>query len=175
MGGHGGSLVGMSEGRGHGTTFRLTMSTTEPAAATAHRPAETGEMPGHRLRILLVDDHADTCAALEKLLARRGHRVVAARDVRSAMEAARQNAFDLVITDVGLPDGTGMELMARLRAMSPVRGIAISGFGMNGDRQKSLEAGFSAHLAKPLDFERLEAAIEEAMGASESCKLESES
>jgi two-component system CheB/CheR fusion protein len=145
------------------------MSTTEPpAAVTARRPAEAGETPGRRLRILLVDDHADTCAALEKLLARRGHRVVAAHDVRSAMEAARQDAFDLVISDVGLPDGTGMELMTRLRAVGAVRGIAISGFGMNGDREKSLEAGFSAHLTKPIDFRKLEAAIEDAMAASES-------
>jgi signal transduction histidine kinase/CheY-like chemotaxis protein len=161
--GHGGSLVAMSDGRGRGTTFRLTMKTTEPESATAHRRAETGQTAAGRLRILLVDDHADTCAALERLLARRGHRIVAVHDVRSALEAAHRGTFDLVISDVGLPDGTGMELMGRLREVRPLRGIAISGFGMNGDLEKSLEAGFSAHLTKPVSFEKLEDAIEGAM------------
>ena len=165
--GHGASLVAMSEGRGRGTTFRLTMKTTESEAAPAKRSAESGARPGRVLRILLVDDHVDTCTALEKLLARRGHRVVAAHDVRSAMVVADEGAFDLLISDVGLPDGTGMELMAQLRERYALRGIAISGFGMNGDRVKSLDAGFAAHLTKPVNFERLEEAIEMAMRVRE--------
>jgi signal transduction histidine kinase/ActR/RegA family two-component response regulator len=160
---HGGSLVALSEGRGRGATFRLTIKTTEPERAPARRAAETGKTAVRALRILLVDDHVDTCAALERLLARRGHRIVAVHDVRSALEAVQQDAFDLVISDVGLPDGTGMELMSRLREVRSLRGIAISGFGMNGDLEKSLEAGFSAHLTKPVSFEKLENAIEEAM------------
>jgi CheY-like chemotaxis protein/two-component sensor histidine kinase len=160
---HGGSLVALSEGRGRGATFRLTIKTIEPERAPARRAAETGKTAVRTLRILLVDDHVDTCAALERLLARRGHRIVAVHDVRSALEAVEQDAFDLVISDVGLPDGTGMELMSRLREVRSLRGIAISGFGMNGDLEKSLEAGFSAHLTKPVSFEKLENAIEEAM------------
>jgi CheY-like chemotaxis protein len=160
---HGGSLIGLSEGRGRGTTFRLTMKTTEPKTATAHRAAETGQTAARTLRILLVDDHIDTCAALERLLARRGHRITAVYDVRSALQAVQHDAFDLVISDVGLPDGTGMELMGRLKEGRKLRGIAISGFGMNGDLEKSLEAGFSAHLTKPVSFEKLESAMEDAM------------
>src|SRR5207253_11307985 len=95
------------------------------------------------LRILLVDDHQDTCIALERLLVRRGHLVAAAHNVRSAMEAAARNSFDLLISDIALPDGTGTELMTYLRAMSPLPGIAISGFGMNGDIEKSIDAGFA--------------------------------
>jgi len=79
--------------------------------------------------------------------------------VESALEAARRDSFDLLISDAGLPDGTGAELITRLRELQPVPGVAISGFGMNGDVQKSLAAGFSTHLIKPITFEQLEEAI----------------
>jgi CheY-like chemotaxis protein len=117
------------------------------------------------LRILLVDDHRDTCTALERLLVRRGHLVAAAHNVRSAMEAAVRNQFDLLISDIALPDGTGMDLMMQLRAICGIPGIAISGFGNNGDIEKSLQAGFSEHLVKPVKLEKLQAAMERAVGA----------
>ncbi len=117
------------------------------------------------LRILLVDDHQDTCAALEKLLVRRGHLVAATHNVRSAMEAAVRNRFDLLISDIALPDGSGMELMMQLHAISKMPGIAISGFGNYGDIEKSLKAGFSEHLIKPVKLEKLEAAMERAIAA----------
>ncbi len=163
--GHGASLVAASDGRGHGATFRLTMDTTKPPTPTIRLPAEAGGTGQRALRILLVDDHVDTCVALEKLLARRGHRVVTAHDVRSAIEAAQGDSFDLLISDMGLPDGTGVELMARLGEIGAVRGIAISGFGMYGDVEKSLAAGFAAHLIKPVQFQKLEEAIGVAMNA----------
>jgi hypothetical protein len=115
------------------------------------------------LRILLVDDHHDTCAALEKLLARRGHLVAVAHNVRSAMEAAARKKFDLLISDIALPDGTGMDLMMQLRAIANVPGIAISGFGNNGDIERSLQAGFAEHLIKPIKLDKLEGAIERAV------------
>jgi CheY-like chemotaxis protein len=118
------------------------------------------------LRILLVDDHLDTCTALERLLVRRGHLVAAAHNVRSAMEAAARSSFDLLISDIALPDGTGTELMTYLHAISRVPGIAISGFGMNGDIEKSFEAGFAEHLVKPVKMENLEAAIDRVISAN---------
>jgi CheY-like chemotaxis protein len=81
------------------------------------------------------------------------------------MEAATGNSFDLLISDIALPDGTGTELMTYLRAISRIPGIAISGFGMNGDVEKSLEAGFTEHLVKPVKMENLEAAIDRVMAA----------
>jgi CheY-like chemotaxis protein len=117
------------------------------------------------LKILLVDDHEDTCAALEKLLVRRGHLVVAAHTVRSAIEAAVHNKFDLLVSDIALPDGTGIQLMTQLRAITRIPGIAISGFGNNGDIERSLEAGFSEHLVKPVKLDDLEAAIERALSS----------
>jgi CheY-like chemotaxis protein len=89
--------------------------------------------------------------------------VAATHDVRSAIKAAENNQFDLLISDVALPDGTGLELMTELRAKFNFPGIAISGFGMNDDVEKSLRAGFSEHLVKPVNLENLEAAIEHAM------------
>ena len=161
---HGGTLSAKSEGRDRGSTFTLTINTVPPTQRKA-APADAPAGEARALRILLVDDHQDTCTALERLLSRRGHLVAAMPNVRSAMEAAGRNQFDLLISDIALPDGTGMELMAYLRAMSGMRGIAISGFGMNGDIEKSLQAGFSEHLVKPVKLESLEAAIDRVTGA----------
>ena len=160
---HGGTLTAKSEGRDRGSTFVLSMHTVSPAKTAATKsPEPTAIRP---LRILLVEDHQDTCAALEKLLIRRGHLVAATHSMRSAMETAARNQFDLLISDIALPDGNGAELMTYLRAISGMRGIAISGFGMNGDIERSLEAGFAEHLIKPVKMENLEAAIERAIDA----------
>jgi signal transduction histidine kinase len=160
---HGGTLTAQSDGSNRGSTFTLTMQAlpqTEAASVASKAVTDSARQP---LKILLVDDHHDTCAALEKLLARRGHLVAVTHDVRSAMEAAVRNKFDLLISDVALPDGTGMDLMMQLRAIANVPGIAISGFGNNGDIERSLQAGFSEHLIKPIKFEKLDAAIERAI------------
>jgi signal transduction histidine kinase len=160
---HGGTLTAKSEGRDRGSTFVLSMHTVSPPKTAATKsPEPIGTRP---LRILLVEDHQDTRAALEKLLIRRGHLVAATHSMRSAMETAARNQFDLLISDIALPDGNGAELMTYLHAISGMRGIAISGFGMNGDIERSLEAGFAEHLIKPVKMENLEAAIERAIDA----------
>jgi len=160
---HGGTLTVQSEGRDRGSTFILSMQTLRPTEATVVPPKASGKAFRRGLKILLVDDHPDTCAALEKLLIRRGHLVAATHDVRSAMEAAARNKFDLLISDIALPDGSGMDLMRQVRAISSIPGIAISGFGNNGDIERSLQAGFSDHLIKPITLDDLEAAIERAI------------
>jgi len=161
---HGGTLIARSEGHDRGSTFILTMKTV-PAPPRIVKL--TSPLPESRpLRILLVDDHQDTCVALERLLVRRGHLVAAAHNVRSAMETAARNSFDLLISDIALPDGTGTELMTYLHAISRIPGIAISGFGMNGDIEKSIDAGFAEHLIKPVKMENLEAAIDRVMATA---------
>ena len=161
---HGGTLIARSEGHDRGSTFILTMKTV-PAPPRIVKL--TSPLPESRpLRILLVDDHQDTCVALERLLVRRGHLVAAAHNVRSAMETAARNSFDLLISDIALPDGTGTELMTYLHAISRIPGIAISGFGMNGDIEKSIDAGFAEHLVKPVKMENLEAAIDRVMATA---------
>ena len=99
------------------------------------------------------------------MLVGRGHLVVAAHSVRSAMEAAVRNKFDLLLSDIALPDGTGVQLMMQLRAITRIPGIAISGFGNDGDIERSLGAGFSEHLIKPIKLDDLEAAIERALSS----------
>jgi signal transduction histidine kinase len=160
---HGGTLTAQSEGRDRGSTFIFSMPTLSSAEIPTVAGRVSSEVSQHGLKILLVDDHEDTCAALEKLLVRRGHLVAATHNLRSAMEAAVRNNFDLLISDVALPDGTGLDLMMQLRAISNIPGIAISGFGNNGDIERSLQAGFSEHLIKPIKLEKLEAAIERAI------------
>ena len=160
---HGGTLTAQSDGPDRGSTFLLSMQTISPAEGLTVPLRTRDETLRQGLKILLVDDHQDTCAALEKLLVRRGYLVAATHSMRSAMETAVRNKFDLLISDVALPDGTGLELMMQLRAISNIPGIAISGFGNNGDIERSLQAGFSEHLIKPVKFDTLEAAIEQAL------------
>ena len=160
---HGGTLTAESDGIDRGSTFNLTMQALPQREAADVASKTVPDSTRQALKILLVDDHHDTCAALEKLLARRGHLVAVTHDVRSAMEAAVRNKFDLLISDIALPDGTGLDLMMHLRAMTNVPGIAISGFGNNGDIERSLKAGFSEHLIKPVKLDNLEAAIERAL------------
>ena len=160
---HGGTLTAQSDGSNRGSTFTLSMQALPQGEAASVASKAVTDSARQALKILLVDDHHDTCAALEKLLARRGHLVAVSHDVRSAMEAAVRNKFDLLISDIALPDGTGMDLMMQLRAIANVPGIAISGFGNNGDIERSLQAGFSEHLIKPIKLDKLEAAIERAL------------
>ena len=162
---HGASLIAKSDGLNRGATFLLTMKTAQQEEAEKPRVLEP-QIPPAGLRILLVDDHPDTCAALERLLKLRGHSVVAAHNMRGALEiAGTADSFDLLISDVGLPDGNGMDLLRVLRTRHPLRGIAISGFGMDADVAKSMEAGFAEHLVKPVKLEKLEAAIARVMAS----------
>lgn len=161
---HNGTLAAESAGRDQGASFLLELKTV-PGRPRGEQPraAPADPLRLSPLRILLVDDHPDTSAALAKLLTRRGHTVAVAHDVGSAMATAERSQFDLLISDVGLPDGSGLELMTRLRTLSGIRGIAISGFGMYGDVEKSRQAGFLDHLVKPVSLEKLEAAIAHSM------------
>jgi CheY-like chemotaxis protein len=110
------------------------------------------------MRILLVEDNIDTLRLLSRLLRGMGHDV---RPASSVQEARRQasSEFDLLISDIGLPDGSGWELMRQLRALQPVRGVALSGFSTEQDIQRSRDAGFLAHLTKPIDIKKLDAVI----------------
>ncbi len=175
---HRGSLKVMSEGTGSGSTFILSlplswrqMKGSGVEAARTFRPsagqtALAGEQQ-RPLNILLVEDHADTAAILSRFLRRMGHEVTHQRTVSSAIDAAARASqvkpFDLVMSDVGLPDGTGLELMRELSAKYQLSGIALSGFGMEEDLRQSREAGFSQHLVKPIDVSLLRATISEVM------------
>ena len=164
---HGGSLTASSEGPGRGATFRVELdlvgARSAPPAAQAASEAAAG--PEIR-RVLLVEDHADTLAATREALAGLSCHVVAATSVEEALQAAQAAPFDLVISDLGLPDGSGLDLMRILRERYGLSGIAVSGYGMEEDLRRSLEAGFVDHLVKPITFQRLEKAISRFFAAS---------
>jgi PAS domain S-box-containing protein len=169
----GGRLTVSSRGRGLGSTFRLELTTAPtPAAAAVTRPAAASPAApsltprGRVLRILLVEDNADTLRFLASVLRRRGHDVVTADCIAAARATvAGANApFDLLLSDVELPDGSGPELMRELGARGGWLGIAMSGFGTEEDLQLSRDAGFLDHLTKPIDLNRLDAVIRRAAG-----------
>src|SRR5881397_577959 len=109
----------------------------------------------------LVEDHEDTNRSLTRMLRRRGYEVHPANDVRSALDIAARKQFDVLVSDIGLPDGSGIDLLKALRAKGEVFGIALSGFGMEEDIRRSGEAGFSHHLVKPVDLNKLDSIIQE--------------
>ncbi len=169
---HGGRLTVASEGRGRGATFTVELPLRSGEAAPASPPrqeaakaaAAAAAAPSGPLRILLIEDHQDTAAALADLLDLMGHRVTVAGSVAEALAAAEREAgaLDLVVSDLGLPDGSGHDLMRQLVARYGLTGIALSGYGMEEDVRQSREAGFGRHLTKPVTMAALEAAIAEA-------------
>ena len=118
-------------------------------------------MPPQSLHILLVDDHAETLGVLARLLERSGFSVDTARSYAEALEAAGRRRCDLLVSDVGLPDRSGLELMQELQARHNLRGIALSGYTDERDVSASRDAGFARHLNKPVIFSDLLRAIEE--------------
>ena len=165
--GMGGEISAESEGPGKGAAFRVLLPTCEPTDI-AQKPRVDGDPTAARvgqgrrpLRILLVEDHVDTSAAMSRLLSRIGHHVRTAGTVRAAIDAARSESVDVVISDLGLPDGSGHDLMRLLRDVGPVRGIALSGYATDDDVRRSHDAGFDTHLTKPTDFDRLVETIEQ--------------
>lgn len=111
------------------------------------------------LRILLVEDHADTAFTISQLLRHVGHDVVLAQSIAGALERAGSEPFDLLISDLGLPDGSGWELMSKLREQTGIQGIAYSGYGTQDDIRRSREAGFARHLTKPVTLDQILDAI----------------
>lgn len=161
---HGGSIEVASGGPGEGSRFTVELPVTvnlPSAAAPLSSPAQSSVTP---LRILLVEDHTDTATALRRLLVKRGHKVQSAPNVTSAIQSMRDYEFDVLVSDIGLPDGRGLELMPfflKSAGERPVAGVAVSGYGMPEDIQRSRDAGFSDHLTKPVDISRLQKVLAE--------------
>lgn len=119
-------------------------------------------MPKKQLRLIVVEDHANTAEALKKFLKAVGYEVFVATDMTSALSLACAVEFDLLLSDLSLPDGNGWELLKRLKAERDIRAIAFSAHNLPEDLQRSAEAGFIEHLAKPISPDKLCAAIERA-------------
>jgi len=154
---HGGKVVASSEGRGKGTTFTVTIPAVLPTATQA-APFDAALPTGAARKVLIVEDNDDTRAMLHEALAFSGHDVREARDGASGLALAAEKTPDIALIDIGLPDLDGYEVARRLRAAPGGRSIglvAITGYGQPEDQKRAFEAGFDAHITKPVAPERL--------------------
>ncbi|MES2594676.1 MAG: response regulator [Verrucomicrobiota bacterium] len=161
---HGGHIEALSLGVGQGSTFRVALKRSGPivvSTAPFFRPLEAESSPARLMaRVLLLEDHQDTRSTLTKLLTRRGYVVESASDVRSGLELARARPFDIIVSDIGLPDGNGYDFLEQLGEARTAPAIALSGYGMDNDMSRSLKAGFVRHITKPVNFAELDTAIQ---------------
>jgi PAS domain S-box-containing protein len=162
---HSGQIRASSEGRDKGSTFVIEFplavkkdTAGSPNDAPVEKPS-TQRVINPAKRILLVEDHEPTRTALTQLLTRRQHNVVSARTVAEALEMASRSKFDLVVSDIGLPDGDGYALMAELGEKYGLKGIALTGYGSEQDVIRGKNAGFISHLLKPVRIDTLDAAL----------------
>jgi PAS domain S-box-containing protein len=157
--GHRGSITASSGGPGRGSVFTVGLpAALQPAAAEQTTPLTEREHP-ISLRLLVVEDHQDTATQLKRLLTRRGYAVELASSVESGMALIRDSTFDVLVSDIGLPDGEGLQLMRPFLDAAGERtigGIALSGYGMAEDIAQSEKAGFDFHLTKPVDIGELD-------------------
>jgi CheY-like chemotaxis protein len=163
---HGGRLTATSAGPGRGSTFELELPTIlQPAVTKSTSGSAAGPLPrSGGLKILVVEDNKDTLNYLALVLRARGHVVTMAEQLSEALRAAADQPLDLLVSDIELPDGTGLELMRHLRETG-LPAIAMSGYGSEEDVRASLEAGFAEHLTKPVDVARLVAAVQSVTAA----------
>jgi signal transduction histidine kinase len=167
-----GTLRVESPGPGKGSTFIVELPVSfvpeketktggsTPPMAQVTPPAEPAVAKTHR-RILLVEDHEGTRKTLQAMLTLRKYEVASASSVAEARELAGRQRFDVIISDIGLPDGTGFELMAEMKRDYGVSGIALTGYGMEEDIEHGRSAGFAVHLTKPIVMQSLDAALEQ--------------
>lgn len=163
-----GTISATSEGLGRGSTFTVTLplatAPVEISGQETTRPTmgRKGASSGGRHRVLLVEDHADTLAVMSLLLGMQ-YDVITAATAQDARARAAENRFDLVVSDIGLPDQKGYDLMAFLQQEYGLKGIALSGYGMEKDIARSKQAGFIEQLTKPVEFGALQNAVDRAL------------
>ncbi len=162
---HRGRIWAESAGRHCGATFHIEIPLDDsPAKPAATTPASPALAPAQQpRRILIVEDHEPTRQILDRLLGRRGYVVATAGSVARARELAAAGTFDLMISDLGLPDGKGHDLGAEFLRDYGLRAIALSGYGMEEDVRQSMLAGFLDHITKPVDIDALDAVIVRAL------------
>jgi PAS domain S-box-containing protein len=157
---HGGTINIESAGKNQGTTFRVGLDLLPEPVAPSNDGVTNGAVTSKELRLLLVDDHADTRRVLSRLLSKCGHEVITADSADKALEILDGERFDALISDIGLPGTSGYELMREVIKRQSLKGIALSGLGMDEDVRRSRDAGFDYHLTKPINFRDLRSILE---------------
>jgi len=158
---HRGKIEAESRGRSFGATFKVVLDTIPNGAAGNGLNHRAGAKTSKPMRILLVEDHQDTRRTLSRLLTHFGHNVVTADNVEGAIEIMGVNNIDVVLCDIGLPDGSGYEVAAQARTKGHIKAIALTGFGTERDVQRSKDAGFDFHLVKPINFQELRSVLDQ--------------
>jgi signal transduction histidine kinase/ActR/RegA family two-component response regulator len=156
---HGGTIAVQSEGRNKGATFAVRLSTTAERISRASKYIPEVDHHATEFRILVVEDHETTAEVMMRLLSSLGYKVTLARDVQSAKQCVDSLPIDLVISDLGLPDGSGLDVIRHLRIRHAIPAIAVSGYGMEDDVRDARAAGFNEHMVKPIDFMKLQGMI----------------
>ena len=158
---HGGSISVTSEGKNRGASFTVALAAhATPEVTPKISVPGNGSLPAS-LQVLIVDDHAETLRVLSALLRKRGHVVSTADSSQGALTILDNVKFDVLISDIGLPDGNGYELIREAKKRQSLKGVALSGFGMEEDMRVGKEAGFDYHLTKPIEFQKLEGVLRE--------------
>ncbi len=161
---HGGSIRASSPGSGEGATFAVELTAFADAPAIEFSPPRLNGT--YAANVLLAEDHRDSGRLLSRALARAGYRVHLATSVGAALQIFRTEPIDLLVSDLGLPDGHGTQLLEQANAIRPVKAIALSGYGLEHDLEATRKAGFLLHLVKPVDPQTLQNAIERALSGS---------
>jgi CheY-like chemotaxis protein len=158
---HDGKIEVESRGRSYGSTFRVTLDVLEGRVGHSGVTGRVPGKPSKSLRILLVEDHGDTRRTLGRLLKHFGHNISEADCTQRALEIIRSEAFDVILSDIGLPDGSGYEVISNAKRQRAVKGVALTGFGSDEDIRRGREAGFDFHLTKPVDFHELRSILDQ--------------
>jgi CheY-like chemotaxis protein len=157
---HAGSLDVASEGKSRGARFSLELPTVPAPRLRVEASVVPASKPSRTLRILLVEDNAATAQATAHVLRQKGYEVTTVASLKRALEAV-SGAYDVIVSDLELEDGSGLDLMRHARTIGATPGIALSGYATHDDVHECLEAGFALHLAKPITISMLEQAIQE--------------
>ena len=156
---HEGEISVESRGRSFGSTFKVDMALLPDHVGKARSPKGVPGKPTKSLRILLVEDHGDTRRTLARLLEHFGHDISVAESTQGAFQILNSKTLDVVLSDIGLPDGSGYDVISEAKRRQHVAGIALTGFGTEEDIEKSKKAGFDFHLTKPVDFHELRSVL----------------
>jgi CheY-like chemotaxis protein len=157
---HGGAISVESKGKYMGSLFKVTLDAVRPAVPPSANANRNRAGASRSLQLLIVDDHADTRHILSRLLSKCGHKVATVDCAQGALQFLNNERFDAVISDIGLSDSSGYELVREAKQRQSLKGIALSGFGTEEDVRRSIEAGFDYHLTKPVNFQDLRSLLQ---------------
>jgi CheY-like chemotaxis protein len=163
---HHGTIEAESRGRSFGATFKVTLDTQPEGVRTTDLDSRAPKYRRKPLRILLVEDHRDTRRTLSRLLTHFGHEVLAADNIQSARKIVDSGNVEVLLCDIGLPDGTGYEIVSQAKSKQPLKAVALTGFGTEDDIRRSKEAGFDFHLVKPVDLHELQTILDQVTAGS---------